>query len=184
MNSKYKYCPHCSAELVIATVEGHNLKLCIRDGCKFVHWNNPIPVAVTIIPRRHRVALVKRRLDPRKGLWCPPCGFINEGESPSNGAKRETLEESLLNVQVKELPFKIACPQEVNEHVSFFLATSFSGELGYGDDAEGCGWFSIDDLPEMAFSTHHEVLMTWFNRPTVRLWRALALLAAKFGIKL
>ncbi len=212
MNIRFKFCPHCGSELVVASIEGHNYKVCSRsefaehpdgdyDGdegaeseglassetprkCSFVHWNNPVPVAVTIIPRRHRVVLVRRRKEPKAGLWCPPCGFVNEGESPSLGAVREAGEESGLSVSVAKRVLKMVSLKEVNEIIFFFRARNFAGRLQHGSDALEVGWFSQDDLPPLAFDTHREVLAQWFDRPVVRGWRRLAIVAAYLGIKL
>jgi 8-oxo-dGTP diphosphatase len=186
MNPKHIFCPQCATRLVVESPEhdGHDLKVCPKEGCGYTHWNNPLPVAVTLIPRRHKIVLVKRKNNPRKGYWCPPCGFVNELESVQFAAARETLEESSLKVQVYHLPIATAAPEGVNENISFFLARGFEGTLEAGDDAEDAGWFSVDDLPELAFGTHYEVIAKWFKRPQVRAWRFLAKISAMFGVSL
>jgi ADP-ribose pyrophosphatase YjhB (NUDIX family) len=164
--------------------DGHDLKVCPKEGCGYIHWNNPLPVAVTIIPRRHKIALVKRRNNPRKGYWCPPCGFVNELESFQTAAARETLEESSLTVEVYHTPIATAAPDGVNENILFFLARRFDGLLAAGDDAEEAGWFGVDDLPELAFGSHRDVIAKWFNRPQVKAWTLFAKIAGKFGLNL
>jgi 8-oxo-dGTP diphosphatase len=180
MNPKHIFCPQCATRLVQQPSpehDGHDLRVCPKEGCGYTHWNNPLPVAVTLIPRRHKN-------NPGKGLWCPPCGFVNELESVQVGAKRETLQESSLTVEVDHLPIAIAAPAGVNENIFFFRARSFEGVLEAGDDAEDAGWFSVDDLPQLAFGTHREVIEQWFKRPQVRAWGFLAKLGVKFGINL
>jgi ADP-ribose pyrophosphatase YjhB (NUDIX family) len=187
MNPKHIFCPQCATRLVLQSSpehDGQNLQVCPKNECGYTHWNNPLPVAVTLVPRRHKIALVKRKNNPGKGLWCPPCGFVNELESVQFAAKRETLEESSLTVDVDRLPIATAAPDGVNENISFFRARRFEGVLEAGDDADDAGWFSIDDLPELAFDTHREVIGKWFNRPQVRAWRLLAKVGSKFGVNL
>lgn len=178
---QYAYCPYCSVALVAREFDGHFRQACPGE-CGFVHWNNPIPVAATVVARRHKIALVKRGRDPKRGFWCLPCGFVNEQESVKDGAERETGEETKLSATVDALPFHLAKPPGVNEHISFFRARSYSGTLEAGDDAEDAGWFSADDLPPIAFSTHSEVIAIWFKRPEVRFWRVVARLCAGVGI--
>lgn len=187
MNPKHVYCPQCATPLVRNPAPGHagrELQSCPAEGCGYTHWNNPLPVVVTLIARRHKIALVKRKFDPRKGYWCPPCGFVDELESLQVAAVRESLEESSLTVDVYHLPIATAAPEGVNENISFFLARSFEGMLRAGDDAEEAGWFSEDDLPELAFSSHRDVISRWFSQPQVKAWRAAARLAAVVGIEL
>ena len=190
MKSKYLFCPLCATRLVVSMHPGHELKVeqelnvCPKEGCGFTHWNNPLPVVVTLVARRHKLALVKRRNQPGKGLWCPPCGFVDELESPQVAARRETFEEAHLFVDVHELPIAIASPHGVNENISFFVAKWFRGILEAGDDAEDSGWFSADDLPQLAFSTHRDVIAKWFDRPTVKAWRYLAKALACIGMQI
>lgn len=185
MKSKYIYCPFCGKGLVDKQIEGHDYRACPDDkNCGYVHWDNPLPVAVVIIARRHRVLLVKRKFNPRAGFWCLPGGFVNRMEVPRQGATRETWEETRLRVLLSLLPIAIVRPEGVNENISFFRAIEVEGKPQVCEETLDFGWFSEDDLPELAFGSHGEQLEAWFKRPSVRAWRALAKAAKFMGIEL
>ena len=158
MSKSFKFCPHCAKGLVLGVVDNHQ-KLVCSASCGFVYWKNPIPVVVVLIKMNGKYVLVKRSKDEGAGKWCMPCGFVNEGESLADAACRETLEETHLVITVPELPFKIVNLAAINEHLHFFKGTIVGGTLEAGDDAEEADCFATDALPEMAFSTHTEILL-------------------------
>jgi 8-oxo-dGTP diphosphatase len=158
MSKPYTFCPHCGNGLKPGIVDEHEQLMCSAS-CGFVHWNNPIPVVAVLIEINGKYVLVKRGKDQGAGKWCMPCGFVNEGESLPAAACRETLEETHLVVTVPGLPFKIINLAAINEHLHFFKGTIVSGTLEAGDDAIDAGCFAADELPEMAFNTHTEVLL-------------------------
>jgi 8-oxo-dGTP diphosphatase len=186
MNAKYKFCPFCGVGLVVKQIEGHDFRACPKpmEECGYVHWDNPLPVANAIIPRRHKVALVKRKFNPRAGFWCIPGGFVNNMEHPRDGATRETWEETRLRVILRMIARAVVHPKDVNETISFYVAKHVEGKLEVCEETLDAGWFSQDDLPELAFDSHREELQSWFNRPSVRAWRALAKVAKFVGIEL
>ncbi|MDR3613680.1 MAG: NUDIX hydrolase [Candidatus Obscuribacterales bacterium] len=158
MSKPYKFCPHCGNGLKLGIIDEHEQLVC-SAACGFVHWKNPIPVVAVLIEVAGKYVLVQRGKDEGTGKWCMPCGFVNEGESLTAAACRETLEETHLVVTVPDLPFKIVNLSAINEHLHFFKGTIISGTLEAGDDAIDAGYFAADALPEMAFNTHTEVLL-------------------------
>jgi len=68
-----------------------------RDMCPYchtVHYTNPLNVVGTVPILRDQVLLCKRNIEPRKGKWTLPAGFMELGESTAQGAARETTEEA------------------------------------------------------------------------------------------
>jgi NADH pyrophosphatase NudC (nudix superfamily) len=64
------------------------------QNCQNTTYRNPLPVAVVILPVDNGVLLVRRAIEPRKGLLAFPGGFINYGESWQTAAARELFEET------------------------------------------------------------------------------------------
>jgi 8-oxo-dGTP diphosphatase len=115
---------------------------------------------MVIVNADDQVLLVKRSIDPRKGQWCLPGGFIELGETPEAGALRELAEETGLTAEIKTLLGVCATPSSQYHSVLMvgYLIIRHQGRLMAGDDASQVRWFSFDDLPPVAFDSHKRFL--------------------------
>ena len=161
---KYKFCPGCAEPLVTKEVSGKNRLTC--NSCGFVHWNNPLPVAVILIPHRDGgFVFVKRKFNPRAGTYALPGGYIEPFESALTGAIREAKEETGLDIEIDRLLF-VSSPPGVNEILVFFLAKTVYVQPVAGDDAELSIVSSMADLPgEIAFQTHRQAILDYMHGP-------------------
>ncbi len=120
-------------------------------------YENPIPATcVVVVDPGNQVVLVKRSVPPKYGQWCLPGGFIELGESPEAGAKRELLEETGLSGKIKTLLGVRHAPSDQYHSIMMvgYLVDQFSGQLRPGDDASEASWFAITALPPVAFDSH------------------------------
>lgn len=130
--------------------------------CGWVHYRNPgVGAAVLVRDEDGRVLLVRRSSrSTRAGLWCIPCGYVDYGEDVAAAAAREMLEETGLVVDVGSPVFvrsNFHDPARLTVGV-WFAGVVVGGALAAGDDADDAGWFGLDELPELAFSTDRELL--------------------------
>jgi ADP-ribose pyrophosphatase YjhB (NUDIX family) len=111
------------------------------------------------------VLLARRALEPRRGHWDLPGGFLGETESPTEGLRREFREETGLEVEPVE-QFRVDIEPYAGRHVfSVTWIVRGEGEPVAADDVAELRWFSRDELPaEMAFPGQEEVLRTWVAR--------------------
>lgn len=159
--SAYIYCPLCRHELS-ETKEG--LKVC--PACHFTHYDNPVPVVAVLVPVESGIVLVQRGVEPFKGEWCLPCGYMNRYEHPKAAARRETEEETGLVVRMeKVLSICNPSPEDfpLNQLVIHYLGRMVAGELQAGDDALNVGVFTREDMPPVCFRSHRMVINEWFN---------------------
>ena len=100
------------------------------------------------------VLLIERGGEPFKGCWAFPGGFLNIDEGAPDGARRELLEETGLQVthiqQLGAFATPDRDPRERVISIAYFTLTRVQGVLG-GDDARVARWFPINDLPPLAF---------------------------------
>ncbi len=103
-----------------------------------------------------RILLVKRAVGAtRPGLWSIPAGFVDYGEEIRAAAARELLEETGLVAEVGGVVWVASNfhdPAKLTVGI-WFQGTVTGGVLEAGDDAEEAAFFSLDDLPPMAFET-------------------------------
>jgi ADP-ribose pyrophosphatase YjhB (NUDIX family) len=71
--------------------------------CGHVHYTNPKIVVGAVVTHGDRILLCRRAIEPRKGLWTLPAGYLEEHESPINGAKREAREEACAEIEIDAL---------------------------------------------------------------------------------
>jgi 8-oxo-dGTP diphosphatase len=113
-----------------------------------------VAVGVVAHDAAGRLLLVRRGVSPAEGLWALPAGFVSADEDPREAARRETLEETGLEVTVGAV---IDCyAGEPGSGVTFFLAFAaqiVGGDLLAGDDASDVGFFARDALPDIAFES-------------------------------
>lgn len=152
----FYYCPNCKCTLEEVTIEGK-----VRNGCKgcgWVHWDNPLPVAVAVIPYGKGLVFVRRKVEPRAGFLALPGGFV-EKESLDAGAVREALEETGLEVEIDRY-LKNIYLERVNQILVFFLMKPATGQkLKAGSDATECVFLNPPyDREKMAFPTHEAVV--------------------------
>jgi 8-oxo-dGTP diphosphatase len=160
MISNPKFCPQCGTALQQETVADRVRPVC--PGCGFIFYLNPIVAAGTLVERDGRVALVKRGVEPGRDLWGLPAGYVEADETAEEAAVRETREETHLGVELEGLLDALSFGVEPDRGVLLIYAANLvSGSLEAGDDALDARWFGPDDLPEIAFRTHREVLRKW-----------------------
>ncbi|MDN3594094.1 NUDIX hydrolase [Zunongwangia endophytica] len=115
---------------------------------------------------RFKIVLIKRKNDPFKGEWALPGGFVEENEDLPDAAKRELKEETGLVVKNNEQIGTFGKPNRDprGRMISIvYLSLIDSEENLKGDsDAADAKWFSIDDLPKLAFD-HDEIIKTAYD---------------------
>jgi len=117
--------------------------------------------------RDGRLLLVRRGIEPFRGYWDIPGGFLEEGEHPEAGAVREMREETGLEVRLTGV-FGIYMDRYVYQEEQgvtlniYFLAEVVGGKEQAGDDAAQLGWFGPEELPtRVAFDHARLVLEDW-----------------------
>lgn len=157
---QFKHCPSCRSPLAEREIDEKVRLACTH--CTFVYWNNPLPVAAAIVPHKSGgIVMVKRGVEPRKGSWCLPAGFMEVGETPEQGAARESGEEAKIAIEVERLIYTFA-PPKTPQVLLFFVAKEIDQTPTPGSDATEARVFQLDELPEdIAFSSHVEAINRW-----------------------
>lgn len=113
-----------------------------------------------------KVLLIERGLEPYKGMWAFPGGFLRMDESAEQGAMRELMEETGLQLsylnQLKTFTSVNRDPRERVISIAFYALVRRS-EVQGGDDAAQAKWFSINEVPQLAFD-HDYILREAMNR--------------------
>ena len=153
-----KFCSGCASVLEIQDVEGHQRPVC--PNCGRVVYHDPKLAATCIVERQGAVLMIKRDNQVGFGLWSMPGGYVDRGEVVEEAAAREVLEETGLQVEVKNL---VGLFSEAGHPVIVvaFAAVETGGRLAAGPEAQDVGFFPLDGLPEMAFPRDQLILDKW-----------------------
>lgn len=159
-----KYCSQCAAELVYLIPAGDNRYRHVCPVCNTIHYQNPRIVAGTLPVWQNQVLLCRRAIEPRKGFWTLPAGFMENGESTEEAALRETWEEAQARVSLRSLFSMITVPHIDQVHV-FFLADIDSPAFAAGEESLEVALFRKEDIPwtELAFPTVSQTLQRWLT---------------------
>lgn len=100
MSTEYRFCPNCATPLeLLGLQEDSGLVERLRcPACGFTHWNNPTPVLAAIIELDGRILLARNAAWPRADMFGLITGFMEAGETPEEGIRREIAEETTLSV--------------------------------------------------------------------------------------
>jgi ADP-ribose pyrophosphatase YjhB (NUDIX family) len=157
----WRTCPRCGHEL---EPREHGHLAC--PACGSEYYANSAPAVQGVLERDGRVLLAKRAIDPRRGYWDLPGGFLEEGEDPLDGLRREFLEETGLDVEPTE--WLGVCLDPYNRYWVLgltWIVHADGGEPQPADDVAELRWFAPDELPgEMAFASQERVLRDWAMR--------------------
>lgn len=133
--------------------------------CGYVHFTDPkVGVGVLVI-ETGRVLLVQRAVEPERGKWSLPAGYLDQGEDPRATAAREALEETGLMVVIEGLLDVFYNPPGRGGASIFILyrGRRTGGALQAGDDADAADFFALDQLPELAFASTRAVINYLLN---------------------
>lgn len=164
----WAHCPRCAATLVRAVPAGDDEERLVCPACGLVLYDNPAPTAsAVVVDDRGRVLLARRGIEPFRGLWDLPGGFMRPGEDGEAAARRELGEETGLAIATGAvlaiLPDTYG-PDGVATLNIFYLARVVGGEPQPASDVSEIGWFRPGELPpaaEIAFACVARALAAW-----------------------
>ena len=147
----FAYCPRCATPLITRRVAGRPRRAC--PACGYVYFTDPKVGVGVLVVEGEQVLLIQRAVEPERGKWSLPAGYLDHGEDPAETAAREALEETGLTVAIEGLLDVYHNPPGRGGASLFILyrARRVAGEPTAGDDAEDARFFSLDALPDLAF---------------------------------
>ena len=158
------YCTQCGTHVELRIPEGDSHLRHVCPQCGEIHYQNPKVIVGCIAQWEQRILLCRRAIEPCYGLWTLPAGFMENGESTTQAAWRETYEEACARVSIERLFALINIPHISQVHL-FYRARLLDTNFGAGEESLETQLFSEDKIPwhELAFSSVDQCLKAYFG---------------------
>lgn len=159
-----KYCSQCGAEVTLRMPDGDNLLRYICISCETIHYQNPKVVAGCIPEWGDKILLCRRAIEPRRGFWTLPAGFMENKETTAQGAAREAMEEANAVMEDMSLYGLFNLPH-ISQVYIMFRGTLRDGAASPGPESLEVGLFDENEIPwnELAFPVIYESLQLYYE---------------------
>ncbi len=145
------YCPRCGSRLDVKIDGGRERPACTAEGCRYIYFGDFSIGCGGVVIRDGNALLIQRGINPNRGAWQIPGGYVEADEEIIVGVEREVLEEAGIVAKVSDV---IGVrhglgPPSANIYVVFRMDL-ISGEPRYdGDETLDAGFFSMDEISRM-----------------------------------
>lgn len=168
MRPPIRHCKNCGTAVVYRLPDdGDTRERAVCPACHTVHYENPLNVVGTVPfwgDTGEQVLLCLRNIEPRKGYWTLPAGFMELGETTAQGAARETDEEAGAQIELQGL-FTVMNVARVSQVHLYYLARLRSPDMNLGPETQATQLFHEQDIPwdRIAFQTVKYTLQRYFD---------------------
>ena len=161
---EHKFCSVCASVVEIRVPEGDHFPRRVCPQCGTVHYDNPRVVVGCVAEFEDRLLICRRAIEPRRGFWTLPGGFLENEETLAAGAARECREEALADVEITGLLLIADVLQAHQIHV-FFRGRLVGGAFGAGPESLESRLIRPEDIPwnELAFPSNQAALEAWLG---------------------
>jgi ADP-ribose pyrophosphatase YjhB (NUDIX family) len=158
------YCSHCAGPVIFEIPQGDNRSRYICTACDRIHYQNPQMVVGCIPVWGDRILLCKRNIEPRKGFWTLPAGYLECQETTEEGARRETSEETGATV-IGLQPYRLFDIAHIGQVYLMFLARLKTPDFHVTEESMDVRLFEEKDIPwsSIAFPVITKTLQNYFD---------------------
>ncbi len=162
-----RFCPKCGGHLSERLLEAEDRPRLVCDQCQHILYLNPKVVAGVIIERGGRLLLLRRAIEPRRGTWTFPAGYMEIDETAEEAAVREVEEEVGLKVNTGPLVgvYSRPAPEGPGVLIVVFQGRQPRGRVKIGHEVLETHWFALDAIPwdGLSFETTDWALRDWLR---------------------
>ncbi|CAK0753239.1 ADP-ribose/FAD diphosphatase [Azospirillaceae bacterium] len=148
---------------VIPPGDDHERLVCAE--CGYIAYRNPLIVVGVVGVWQDRYLLCRRGIEPSRGLWTIPAGFMEERETTAEGAAREAWEEAQAHIEIEDM-LAVYNLKEISQVQILYRARLTSPEIGAGTESLEVGLFTWAEIPwdQIAFPTVRMALYDFRDR--------------------
>lgn len=147
-----RYCNHCGGKVEHLIPAGDSRARHVCEACGNIQYENPRLVVGCVATWENRILLCRRAIEPRRGYWTLPAGFMENGETTADAARRETQEEAGASIAIDAL-FSMSSIAHINQVHLFYRGHLTSSHFEAGEESLEVMLVAPKDIPwqEIAF---------------------------------
>jgi ADP-ribose pyrophosphatase YjhB (NUDIX family) len=159
-----KFCSACGNPVSLRTPDGDHFVRYVCETCGVVHYQNPKLIVGCVPEHEGRILLCRRAIEPRLGFWTIPAGFMENGETTQEGARRESFEEAQAQVEIGSLLAVVHVLHADQVHV-MFRARLPEARFGPSPESLEVGLYGEAEIPwdDIAFRSVDFALRRYFD---------------------
>ena len=156
------FCPTCGARVEARVPEGDDRQRSVCTSCGAIHYVNPRVVVGCIVEHEDALLLCRRAIEPAHGLWTPPAGYLEVGESAAEGARREAREEANVEIEIVAPHSWLDLPH-IGQVYHLFRGRLARPGFSPGAESLEVALIPVDEVPwdELAFPVLHFALRAY-----------------------
>ncbi len=138
--------------------DGDSRERLVCGRCEFIHYQNPKIVAGAVCtwpsPGGDKILLAKRAIEPRKGFWTLPAGYMELGETTEQAAAREAMEETCATIEIERL-LAMYSVARIGQVQIMYRARLVTPDIACGIESEEVALLDWNEIPweQLAFPT-------------------------------
>ena len=151
--------------------EGDNRERLTCPDCGFINYENPKIVVGAVCTWEGKLLLCRRAIEPRRGFWTIPAGYMELNETAEAGAAREAKEEACADIDIDGLIGVYTIPR-ISQVQLIYRAVLRGGCFAAGDENEELDLFDWDEIPweDLAFPSVKWSLCHWEEIAEAKVW--------------
>lgn len=156
---RFKFCTACGSSNAASIPLGDDRCRDVCTQCGEIHYANPKVIVGSVCRYGEKLLLCRRAIEPRRGYWTIPAGFMELGETAEQGAAREALEEANAKIRIDEL-IAVYSLARIGQVQLLFHSTLLDPNVSPGFESLEVATVDWQDIPwdELAFPSVTEVL--------------------------
>lgn len=163
---KLRFCAECGGPLMPHVVAGEQRNHLFCQRCNAPRYDYPMIVVTTFVAYENRLLWVQRGLEPQRGKWAIPGGFMENGETLAEGAARELREEAGVVLAPDQLQlYMTGTITFINQIYMGFRARVDTPFCDPGVESLACGFFARDECPwnEVAYPQVNDSILQAYD---------------------
>jgi ADP-ribose pyrophosphatase YjhB (NUDIX family) len=172
-----RFCTQCGKSLATHRLKQDDRERLVCTASGEIHYQNPRILVTCMVTWRNKLLMTQRATSPKRGLWAPPSGFMEEDETLEQAAAREVREETGVDLDERTMHLHLVSSiPRISEVYVGFRARVKSPAIRLGPEAPDAGFFAAESMPwrNLAFNETEPYLRLFFSE----------LMRKQFGIHL
>ena len=155
------FCVFCGEKLKAKKMANTAQQIC--SSCNRIAYSDPKLVAGILLIEDNKVLLVQRDIEPGRGKWAIPCGYVNWGEEIEKAAIRELYEETGIEATTGTL---IGLYSKADDPIALAIYNGVrrGGFLQVKEETQSVGFWPLNGLPDLAFTRDLQIIKDWFSQ--------------------